>query len=189
MKKIALTGHSKGIGKATYDLLQSKGYAVEGFSRSNGWDFTKSEDREEFVKQLKTGNYDCFINNAYPHKYYQHMEGFFQVELLNEAWLVWEREADKTIIVIGNHNSDNGKKYYHPYSIHKRALDETCVQLRGTRHWPHIINIKPSYVDTQVIDHLNNVAKLSPSQVAELILWSIESPVKVYDLSFGAFEK
>ena len=186
--KIAITGHTKGIGKATMSLLAANGHEVVGFSRHNGWDFTDPETRQLFIKELKDGKYDCFINNAYPHKFYQHMEGFFQVELLNEAWLLWEKDPTKTIIVIGSNNAENGKTYYHPFSIHKRALDETCKQLRNTRQWPHIVNIKPSYVDTQVISHLNNVAKSSPNQVADLILWALNSPVKVYDLSFGAFE-
>jgi NADP-dependent 3-hydroxy acid dehydrogenase YdfG len=186
--KIAITGHTKGIGKATIDLLTSNGYEVIGFSRQNGWDFNDPSTRKDFISELKKGNYDCFINNAYPHKYYQNMEGFFQVELLNQAWLLWEKDSSKTIIVIGSNNADNGKNYFHPFSIHKRALDETCKQLRNTRSWPHIINIKPSYVDTQVISHLNNVSKSSPDQVAELILWTIANPVKIFDLSFGAFE-
>ena len=34
--KISITGHSKGIGKACFDLL-SKEHNVVGFSRSNGF--------------------------------------------------------------------------------------------------------------------------------------------------------
>ena len=113
------------------------------------------------------------------------MDGFFQVELLNKAWLLWEKKEDKKIICIGAAAADNNKNYFHPYSIHKKALDDTCRQLRGTREWPHIINIKPSYVDTQVINHLNNVNKSSPQEVAELIAWALNSDVKILDLSFS----
>jgi NADP-dependent 3-hydroxy acid dehydrogenase YdfG len=184
--KIALTGHTKGIGKATLELLESQGHIVTGFSRHNGWDFTDHQTRADFIKELKNGQYDCFINNAYPHKYYQHMEGFFQVELLNEAWLLWEKDPTKKIVVIGSNNAENGKNYFHPFSIHKRALDETCKQLRNTRPWPHIINIKPSYVDTQVISHLTNVNKSDPNDVADLILFALTNPIKILDLSFSA---
>ncbi len=187
--KIAVTGHTKGIGKAVTELLISHGHDVHGFSRHNGWDFTDDQARKDFIVELKKGQFDCFINNAYPHKYYQHMEGFFQVELLNEAWLLWENEKDKKIIIIGSNNADNAKNYYHPFSVHKKALDDTCRQLRNTRGWPHIINIKPSYVDTQVISHLKNVTKSSAEDVAELIAWALNSPHKIYDLSFAAYEK
>lgn len=186
--KIAITGHTKGIGLATATLLRSKGHEVVGFSRHNGWDFTDKETRNEFIELLNSDSYDCFINNAYPHKFYQSMEGFFQVELLNKAWLLWEKNPDKKIICIGAAAADSNKNYFHPYSMHKKALDDTCRQLRGTREWPHIINIKPSYVDTQVINHLNNVNKSTTNEVAELIAWVLENKVKILDLSFSAYD-
>lgn len=184
--KIAITGHTSGIGQATASLLSRHGHEVVGFSRRNGWDFTKPELRDDLIEELKN-DYDCFINNAYPHKYYQSMEGFFQVELLNRVWLLWEKKQDKKIVVVGSDKESN-KPYYHPFSVHKKAIDLTCQQLRNTRAWPHIINIKPTYVDTQVIKHLDNVVKTSPNQVAELILWALTNPVKIHDLSFSAFD-
>jgi len=186
--KIAITGHTKGIGLATATLLRSQGHDVVGFSRHNGWDFTDKTAQEEFIDLLDKDSFDCFINNAYPHKFYREMAGFFQVELLNKAWLLWEKKEDKKIICIGAVTADNNKNYFHPYSIHKKALDDTCRQLRGTRESPHIINIKPSYVDTQMIDHLNNVNKSSPQEVAELIAWALDSNVKILDLSFSAYD-
>ena len=187
--KIALTGHTKGIGLATYKLLTTEGHEVVGFSRHNGWDFTDKETREEFIDLLDTDGYDCFINNAYPHKFYQSMEGFFQVELLNKAWLLWEKKKDKKIICISAAASDYIKNYFHPYNIHKKALDETCRQLRSTREWPHIINIKPTYVDTQVVSHLTKVNKSSTKEVAELISFSLNSKVKILDLVFSAYDE
>lgn len=185
--KIAITGHTSGIGLATANLMESLGHDVEGFSRHNGWDFTQPECRDDFITELKNG-YDCFVNNAYPHKHYQSMEGFFQVELLNRAWLLWEKMENKKIVVIGSSKADDLKSYYHPFSVHKKAIDLTCQQLRNTRAWPQIINIKPHYVDTQVIKHLNNVAKNTPEEVAELIAWALTSSVKVHDLSFSSYD-
>lgn len=186
--KIAITGHSKGIGLATSTLLRKQGHEVIGFSRHNGWDFTDKDTRKEFIEELDDGKFDCFINNAYPHKFYQSMEGFLQVELLNQAWLLWEKDQTKKIVVVGAHHSITVKNYFHPYSIHKKALDDTCYQLRNTRPYPHIINIRPNLVDTQVISHLNNVTKSKPEEVAELISWALNSPVKILDLMFSAYE-
>lgn len=185
--KIAITGHSSGIGRATEKLLKSKNHEVVGFSRHNGWDFTQAECRDAFIAELKDG-YDCFINNAYPHKHYQSMEGFLQVELLNRAWLLWEKKENKKIVVVGSNKADDLKSYYHPFSIHKKAIDLTCQQLRNTRSWPQVVNIKPHYVDTQVVRHLQNVSKNSTEEVAELIAWCLENPIKIYDLSFGSFD-
>lgn len=186
--KIAITGHTKGIGLATSTLLRKQGHEVIGFSRHNGWDFTDKTTRKEFIEELDDGKFDCFINNAYPYKFYQGMEGFLQVDLLNQVWLLWEKDPTKKIVVVGSQNSTTVKNYYHPFSIHKKAVDDTCNQLRNTRPWPHIINIKPTHVDTQVINHLTNVNKSKPEEVAELISWALNSPVKVLDLMFSAYE-
>ena len=43
--KIAITGHTKGIGKALYDNL-SQQHEVEGYSRSNGFDISNNIDNE-----------------------------------------------------------------------------------------------------------------------------------------------
>ena len=58
--KIAITGHSKGIGKACYNILE-KDNEVYGFSRSNGYDIT--ENFNAIVHAVK--NCDVFINNAW----------------------------------------------------------------------------------------------------------------------------
>ena len=57
--KIAITGHTKGIGKACHDLL-SEDHEVTGFSRSNGYDIN---DPESIFSSAKDS--DVFINNAY----------------------------------------------------------------------------------------------------------------------------
>ena len=51
--KIAITGHTKGIGKAIADLYKKKKYKVIGLSRSNGFDVTG--DHDKIMEKLK----DC----------------------------------------------------------------------------------------------------------------------------------
>ena len=109
--KIAITGHTAGIGLATLSLLKSQGHDVVGFSRHNGWDFTNKETRKGFIEELDEGNFDCFINNAYPYKHYQNMEGFLQVELLNQAWLLWEKNETKKIIIVGSNSAETVKHF------------------------------------------------------------------------------
>ena len=57
--KIAITGHTNGIGKACYDLL-SQEHQVIGFSRSSDYDIN---DPESIFSSAKDS--DVFINNAY----------------------------------------------------------------------------------------------------------------------------
>ena len=47
---IAITGHTQGIGKATFDLLELKGHKVYGFSRSNSFDVSDPCTWNEILK-------------------------------------------------------------------------------------------------------------------------------------------
>ena len=55
--KIAITGHTKGIGKACADVFSE--HEVIGFSRSNGFDI-------QAIEPILDSSNDCdvFINNA-----------------------------------------------------------------------------------------------------------------------------
>jgi len=59
--KIAIIGHTKGIGKAISDLYRKKNYTVVGLSSSNGYDLQCSQ--VEIMEQLD----DCqlIVLNAY----------------------------------------------------------------------------------------------------------------------------
>jgi hypothetical protein len=61
-KKIVITGHTKGIGKAIYDkFTEVSCREIVGMSRSNGYDLEKDFDR---IVEEATGA-ELFINNAY----------------------------------------------------------------------------------------------------------------------------
>ncbi len=49
--KIAIIGHTKGIGIAIADLYRKKKYQVTGLSRSNGYDLTT--DQEKILEHLE----------------------------------------------------------------------------------------------------------------------------------------
>ena len=61
-KKIVITGHTKGIGKAIHDkFTEVSCREIVGMSRSNGYDLEKDFDR---IVEEATGA-ELFINNAY----------------------------------------------------------------------------------------------------------------------------
>ena len=61
-KKIVITGHTSGIGKAIYDKFKEIScHEIVGLSRSNGYDIDKDFDK---VVEAATGA-ELFINNAY----------------------------------------------------------------------------------------------------------------------------
>jgi hypothetical protein len=59
--KIAITGHTSGIGKGMYDHFLNQNHEVFGLSRSNGFDISKNT--KEIVEISE--ECDLFINNAY----------------------------------------------------------------------------------------------------------------------------
>lgn len=61
-KKIIITGHTKGIGKAIFDkFTEVSCHKIIGMSRSNGYDIEKDFDK---IVEEATGA-DFFVNNAY----------------------------------------------------------------------------------------------------------------------------
>ena len=96
--KISITGHTKGIGKAIYNVL-SEEHDVIGFSRSNG--FNISDPRKIFVASIGC---DVFINNAYI------MDTKDQINLFNMFFEQWKDDPNKFIVNIGS------KSKYYPYN-------------------------------------------------------------------------
>ena len=174
--KIALTGHSKGIGAAVYKDLVDKNYEVFGYSRSNGWDI---KDTNRVASEII--NYDCFINNAHS---FQH--GWAQTELLRKVWLTWKGDPSKIIITIGSYGTEITQGRDDPYAIYKHALDQTVKQLRATAVNPHMVNIRPSWVDVPRVAEFN-YPKINPQSAADVINFILENRAsfRVYDISLG----
>ena len=87
--KIAITGHTRGIGKALADYFKQSGHTVIGFSKSTGCDITQESHRNLIVDSLKTC--DVFINNAYAYD--------AQKQLLIDAIEIW-KDTKNTIVNI-----------------------------------------------------------------------------------------
>ena len=86
--KIAITGHTKGIGKAIAGLYYTD--EVVGFSRSNGYDITEPNDIARIITE--SANCNIFVNNAY--------HDFAQCDLLERMFELWKNDPTKTIVNI-----------------------------------------------------------------------------------------
>jgi NADP-dependent 3-hydroxy acid dehydrogenase YdfG len=84
-KKVAITGHSSGIGKGLYDYFLSKNINVIGFDKTS--DISIKENQNIIVETTK--DCDLFFNNAY--------SGYAQVELMK----LWQQQHfnDKHFII------------------------------------------------------------------------------------------
>ena len=85
--KIAITGHTKGIGKAVFE----KNSNTKGFSLTSGYDIKNSVDRNNIVDQIQ--DCDVFINNAF--------DNYAQCNMLFDIWKSW-KDTNKIIISIGS---------------------------------------------------------------------------------------
>ena len=163
--KIAITGHTSGIGKAFTELCDHKNIEWSGFSRSNGFDISQ---RDEWLTQA-ADDCDVFINNAY--------DKFYQVDLLYDLWDHW-KSFDKQIVCLGSVAPDVPRDHGHPYSVHKAALNHACQQLQNTREGKcRVVNIKPALVDTPTANKwYPEIPKMDPHYMAEAIMWCIQQP-------------
>ena len=60
-RRIFITGHTRGIGKAIFELFKSKNFYCYGVSKSTGFDI--NADCDLIVRQM--ANFDYIVLNAY----------------------------------------------------------------------------------------------------------------------------
>jgi len=124
--KIAITGHTSGLGRAFYDHF-SKDHEVIGLSRSNGYDITKNQDR--IIDAVK----DCklFFNNAY--------SGIFQGTLITRL------HNRLPIVTSGSMGAD----YAHldnQYYRDKRTIEKVHKFVAKNRQYPLLL-LKMGYLE------------------------------------------
>lgn len=131
--KIVVTGHTRGIGKAIYDLLSSYGHEVVGMSRSNGFDLSEFEKVASAVLEEDPG---ILINNAFAPQ--------AQTNLLKTVYASW-REKHKFIINMGSVAAlipKNHPDYCMPYASDKREQKEFCDVENFNYSKTEFLNIK-----------------------------------------------
>ena len=173
--KIAITGHSKGIGKELYDIFDSD-HQVEGFSRSNGYNI--SEKHRLIARSVK--DCDVFVNNAW--------KGYYQLELLNAVFDMWKDDETKTIVNISSLSKYHGLSgNTSGYSASKAALShQAFILMFKTDRKCRMINVNPGYVETDMTKKLHGQTNmLSAKECADAIAWAIKQPqhVEIGELS------
>ena len=89
--KIAITGHTRGLGAEFKKAYEDSGHQVDGFSRSNGYDLRNWDHMQKMLDQIS--DHDMFINIAKP--------DFVQTTILYELWKRWKNQH-RTIINISS---------------------------------------------------------------------------------------
>jgi len=144
--KIAITGHTSGLGLSFYNHATVCNDSLIGFSKSTGFDITDSRSRQDIVKM--SSNCDVFINNAY--------DKYGQIDLLYDMYDQWHGK-NKLIVTVGSYASNAAEWRLKPclYSTVKKALDVTTYQLTNSHNRGDckLMIFKPTYLgdaETQI---------------------------------------
>ena len=143
--KIAITGHTAGIGQALAIQLQQRGHEIIGLSKRHG------DNIRNIAKiSAKIVPCDVFVNNA--------QDGYAQTELLYEIWQAWRDQPNKHIWCIGTGLTQLPVDVEIPglsdvtvsqYRNQKTALNQAIEQLSFKANWPIVTMIRPGGVATQ----------------------------------------
>jgi len=156
--KVAITGHTSGIGKELANVFSD----YIGFSRKNGYDLHNRIVREKMYAEI--GDCDIFFNNA--------DIGWNQSALLYELWDKW-KDTNKIIVNIGSDSADYNQPIARPYNIQKRALQDACLQMQQSNQLCKVVLLKPGYVDTPRVQHIT-ATKIDPRELALYIKQLVE---------------
>jgi len=174
--KIAIIGHTKGIGKAIADLYKKKKYQVIGLSSSNGYNLQCSQ--VEIMEQLD----DCelIVLNAYV--------GRGQMNLLKRIYGKFVFEDKKVVVITSTSGTPIGEDEefldpeYVEYCKNKKTLIEYIEQLQQELlNKPlSVYDVCPDVVDTDMTKGLwEDLPKLKADEVAEAVRYCFESTFNV----------
>jgi nucleoside-diphosphate-sugar epimerase len=136
--KIAVTGHSAGIGKALAKLLEQRGHEIVGLSKRYGHNIHNISKIADLIEPC-----DIFVNNAQSH--------FAQTDLFIAVWRKW-RGKDKKIINISTemvYMEPAPREEWDEYLIQKKTLEHATQMLSMRDKLPKLHIIRPGSIATQ----------------------------------------
>tara|TARA_R110002126_G_scaffold71853_1_gene179802 strand:+ start:2030 stop:2659 length:630 start_codon:yes stop_codon:yes gene_type:complete len=168
--KIAITGHSRGIGKAVYEKLQEReGYEFRGYSRSNGYDI--GVNYQKVIDEIIEWDADVVFNNAWS---WQNNAQNLIVKQLHEAWA----DVEKVIISTGSSSGYYGHNPSESYASNKIELMNYHVKASldwPTRNKTRCQSISFGYVQTSILEDTEDAKNYIPvKDAAELMINLIE---------------
>ena len=158
-KKIAITGHTSGIGLNLFEVFSANGHEVTGYSRRTGSDIEDPDVRKRIIDE----NADCdiFINNAYSPN--------GQTKLLEELVAHWDSQPKKIINVSSKLSFfELGKVSVLDDYIKQKSQQNEIIQQRFSAAYPQIMNVVIGLVDTPMSAVFQS-PKLNPQTLSEFI--------------------
>jgi len=191
--KICITGHTRGIGKATAELLKKDGHEIVGASMSTGVNVLRTT---RTVNWILKEDPDIFVNNVYAPD--------SQVHILYKLYEQWQYK-DKLIINLSSTSADSISSFqemgynkdWTPYVSDKARLNFASLYLSerfnggGGEHRCRITNLRPGFVNTSAVALFKAFMQpsdfLQPAEVATYIKYIVDQPkhIQIKELSFN----
>jgi len=141
-KKIVITGHTSGIGKAIYDKFKEIScHEIVGLSRSNGYDIDNDFDKVI----AKAAGADLFINNAYRDRQ--------QLHLFNNL----KNKVNK-MVVMGSVSRFYPDLIPTQYVHDKQELAEACRLESINPNGIPILHLDLSFIEGTFVDSIDTTA-------------------------------
>lgn len=178
--KIAISGHTAGIGKAFAQQLSDRGHDIVGISRREGENIRRIEHTANLIEPC-----DLFINNA--------QSQYAQTELLFAVWQRWQGEQKyiwniSTMMTqqpVNSRPDGQSDIAMSQYRNQKVALEDACRQLQHKSAYPRIVLIRPGGVATQIGFDNSNKANVDEWVGTILKIVNAGEGVEVLDISLG----
>lgn len=179
--KIAITGHTAGIGQAIAEWFSSQGHEIVGFSRTNGFDIGNDSTLDQIIDLCQ--DIDIFVNNA--------QIDFQQTKLLYKLQEKWQGQH-RTIINIGSSRTQfldyshfERPTYPRHYHTAKLSLDEACQLLWAVGPWPRIMLVKPCGTHTSGQVNYSVPNRVSAADMADMICnAALETRCRIQEINF-----
>ncbi len=178
--RIAIIGHTKGIGKAIGDLYKKKNYSVIGLSRTNGHDIVT--DQEKILEAIE--GCQLVVINAHA--------GRGQLKLLKRIYGRYTFDHMKVAVITSTSGTDEGQDYnefkvwnkfeYVQYCEIKKELMQYINELQEELFEKplSVYDVCPDVVDTDMTKGLwEHLPKLSAAEVADAVEYCFESTFNV----------
>ena len=141
-KKIVITGHTSGIGKAIFDkFTEVSCHEIIGMSRSNGYDIEKDFDK---VVEEAAGA-EIFINNAYRDSQ--------QLKLFHAL-----KDKVDMMVVMGSVSRHYPELIPTDYVYDKQALAEACRLESINPNGIPVLHLDLSFIENTTIDETDPTA-------------------------------
>jgi hypothetical protein len=156
---VAITGHTKGIGKAIFNKFKNSQHQIIGYSRTNGFDISEETIQDQILKECE--DVDIFINNAYSPN--------AQTALLEKFICMW-KDTDKLIVNLSSKlvfYPGKTNDFFDMYISDKKEQNNLCSR-RFYSDQPRILNIMPGLVDTEM-SNIFDASKMNTNDLASFI--------------------